>query len=99
MATKGAIKERTDEKIKEPKLYQVIMLNDDFTTMDFVVAVLTDIFHKDEETANQLMLKVHHNGKAVVAKYPYDIAVSKTDEAMSWAKQEGFPFRMTVEEE
>lgn len=99
MATKDAVKERTDHKIKEPRLYQVIMLNDDFTAMDFVVAVLTDIFHKDEESATQLMLTVHHSGKAVIGKYPYDIAVTRTNKAMAWAKEAGYPFRMTVEEE
>lgn len=99
MATKGATRERTDNKIKEPKKYAVIMLNDDFTTMEFVVDVLVSIFHKDEITAEALMLDVHNKGRAVVARYPYDIAVTKVNAAMSRARQEGFPFRMLVEEE
>lgn len=98
MATKDAVKERSNSKIKEPKQYNVWMLNDDFTTMDFVVDVLVDIFHKDEATANALMMKVHKNGRAVVAKYPYDIAISKVETALKRAKNAGFPFRMTVEE-
>ena len=74
------------------------MLNDDFTTMDFVVAVLIDIFHKDQLTAEALMLDVHKKGKAVVGTYSYDIAVTKTRTAMQRARDEGFPFRMLVEE-
>ncbi|MBR6836776.1 MAG: ATP-dependent Clp protease adaptor ClpS, partial [Oscillospiraceae bacterium] len=85
-------------KTKEPKRYNVIMLNDDFTTMDFVVAVLIDIFHKDQLTAEALMLDVHKKGKAVVGTYSYDIAVTKTRTAMQRARDEGFPFRMLVEE-
>lgn len=98
MSTNGAVKERTDGKIKEPKQYNVIMINDDFTTMDFVVAVLVDIFRKDEVTAQAIMMNVHKNGQAVVGKYPYDIAVTRVRKALERAKQQGFPFRMTVEE-
>ncbi len=98
MATKNAVRERSDSKIKEPKQYNVIMLNDDFTTMEFVVNVLVDIFHKDTVSAQAIMLNVHKNGQAVVGKYPYDIAVTKVGAALSRAKEEGFPFRMTVEE-
>jgi len=98
MAVKGETKERTNNKIKEPKQYNVIMLNDDFTTMDFVVEVLTGIFHKDSVTAEAIMLKVHKAGRAVVGKYPYDIAVTRVNKALCRAKEEGFPFRMIVEE-
>ena len=98
MATKNSVRERSDSKVKEPKQYNVVMHNDDFTTMDFVVSVLVEIFHKDEITAQALMLNVHHKGKAVVGKYPYDIAATKVNAALSRAKNEGFPFRMTIEE-
>ena len=98
MATKDAVKERTDSRIKEPKQYNVIMLNDDFTSMEFVVNVLVDIFHKDQVTAQSLMLNVHKNGQAVVGRYPYDIAVTKVGTALSRAREQGFPFRMKVEE-
>ncbi len=98
MAAKDAVKERTDSRIKEPKQYNVIMLNDDFTSMEFVVNVLIDIFHKDQVTAQALMLNVHKKGQAVVGKYPYDIAVTKVGTALARAKEQGFPFRMTVEE-
>ena len=98
MAVKHAVKERSDTRIKEPKQYNVIMHNDDFTTMEFVVGVLMDIFHKDEITAQALMLNVHKKGRAVVGKYPYDIASTKVNAALSRAEDEGFPFRMTIEE-
>ncbi|MCR4648873.1 MAG: ATP-dependent Clp protease adaptor ClpS [Lachnospiraceae bacterium] len=98
MSLQGSFKEKTNIRIKEPKKYQVVMLNDDFTTMDFVVSVLVDIFKIDPVKAEQIMLTVHRNGKAVVGVYPYDIAVTKTNAAMERAKIEGFPFRMLVEE-
>lgn len=98
MAVKNSVRERSDSKVKEPKQYYVVMHNDDFTTMDFVVSVLVEIFHKDEITAQALMLNVHNKGKAVVGKYPYDIAATKVNTALLRAKNEGFPFRMTIEE-
>ena len=98
MSTKDAVKERTSSKIKEPRQFNVVMHNDDFTTMEFVVEVLIDIFHKDEITAQAIMLGVHKNGKAVVGKYPYDIAATKVNAALARAKSEGFPFKMTLEE-
>ncbi len=98
MATKDQVRERTDSRIKEPREYNVIMFNDDFTTMEFVVEVLKDIFHKDEVTAQSIMLNVHKKGQAVVGKYPYDIAATKVNTALSRARSQGYPFRMTVEE-
>lgn len=98
MATQDAVKEKSKSKIKEPRQFNVVMHNDDFTTMEFVVEILVDVFHKDEVTAQAIMLGVHKNGHAVVGKYPYDIAATKVNTALYRAKQEGFPFRMTVEE-
>ena len=98
MATGSQTKEKTGSRIKEPRQYNVIMLNDDFTTMDFVVSVLVDIFHKDPVSAEAIMLGVHKSGQAVVGKYPYDIAVTRVNNALARAKKERFPFRMTLEE-
>lgn len=98
MSVQGETREKTRINIREPKHFKVIMHNDDFTTMDFVVGILIDIFHKDEAEAQRLMLMVHKSGRAAVGTYPYDIAVTKVQSAMSRAKEEGFPFRMTVEE-
>lgn len=98
MSVQGETKEKTRIDIREPKHYQVIMHNDDFTSMEFVVNILEEIFHKDEIEAQRLMLMVHERGRAAVGSYSYDIAVTKTAAAMERAKEEGFPFRMTVEE-
>lgn len=99
METNSKVIERTKIKIKEPKKYKVIMHNDDFTTMEFVVAILNIIFNKDFEEANRIMMEVHKSGKGIAGIYPYDIAISKTNKAMTMAKEEGFPFKLTVEED
>lgn len=96
---KSNIKQRIGISLKEPSMYKVIMYNDDFTTMDFVVKVLKIVFHKDENTAQKLMLKVHKQGKAQIGLYTFDMAVTKCNKAMSMARDEGFPFRVTCEPE
>jgi ATP-dependent Clp protease adaptor protein ClpS len=96
--TGTGVKERIDYKIMEPNHYTVIMLNDDFTPMDFVVEVLKLVFHKTESEATELMLKVHKSGQAEVGTYTYDIAISKRSLAMSMAKEAGYPFRVEVME-
>lgn len=98
MAVQNVAKERTEGRVKEPRRYCVVMHNDDFTTMEFVVEILIDIFHKDELSAQTIMMSVHKSGKAVVGTYPYDIAVTKVSQALSRAREQGYPFRMTVEE-
>lgn len=98
MPVQGEIREKTKIHIQEPKHYRVIMHNDDFTSMEFVVEILTDIFHKSEIEAERLMLMVHESGRAAIGSYPYDIAVTKVQSAVARAKEHGFPFRMTVEE-
>ncbi len=98
MPVQGETREKIRTKIREPKHYQVIMHNDDFTSMEFVVDILIDIFHKDQLEAERLMLLVHQSGRAAIGSYPYDIAITKVQAATTRAKGEGFPFRMTVEE-
>lgn len=97
MTAQGETREKTRIDIREPKHYRVIMHNDDFTTMEFVVDILRDIFRKGEVEAIHLMMLVHESGRASVGSYPYDIAVTKVQAATARAKEEGFPFRMTVE--
>ena len=97
MSVQGEIRERTRIDIREPKHYQVIMHNDDFTPMDFVVEILRGIFHKDEIEAVHLMMKVHESGSAAVGAYPRDIAATKVRSATAKAREEGYPFRMTIE--
>lgn len=85
-------------KMKEPSLYNVIMHNDDETTMDFVVMVLQRIFRKSHEEAVCLMLKIHHEGAAIAGTYHKDIAESKAGFTMATARQNGFPLKVTTEE-
>lgn len=82
-------------KVKEPRHYKVLMHNDDFTTMDFVVMVLKVVFFKDNDEAEKIMMHIHKNGEAVVGIYSYDMAASKTNRAMKMAKLAGFPLRVT----
>lgn len=96
---KSAIKERTRTGYDEPKHYNVIIFNDDFTTMDFVVDVLMKIFSKSFEEAKALMLTVHNEGKAVAGTYGYDLAMSKAMVATQLAKINKFPLKFEVEEE
>lgn len=85
-------------QIKKPKKYCVIMYNDDFTPMDFVVLILMDIFHKEEREAVDLMLQIHEGTKAVAGVYSYDIAKTKAELSVKRARAAGYPFLVTVEE-
>lgn len=80
-------------------MFKVIMHNDDFTTMEFVVMVLQRVFFKQEAEAEQLMMQVHRMGSAIVGLYTYDIATSKVQKAMRMAREQGFPFKLTCEKD
>ena len=99
MATKqenAALLEQS--KVKPPRLYKVLLLNDDYTTMDFVVEVLQTIFGMDFERANQVMLKVHQEGSAVCGIYPKDLAETKAAQVMALARQHEHPLQCITEE-
>lgn len=100
MSVGTIIKAKNEEKIKvkKPKDYKVIMYNDDYTTMEFVINVLVSIFNKNIVEAEKIMFDVHEKGIGVAGIYSYDIAVTKATTAMSLAKEQGFPFKLTVEE-
>lgn len=98
MSVQGETREKTRMRIREPKHYRVVMHNDDFTSMEFVVEILIDIFHKEAAEAERLMLMVHESGRAAVGAYPYDIAATKVRRALERAREQGYPFRLTVEE-
>ena len=85
------------QDIKEPDEYRVLLLNDDFTTMEFVVAVLVSVFHKTIPEATRIMLDVHRKGKGMVGVYTYDIAATKIQRVHSMARENGFPLRCTME--
>jgi len=85
------------ERLKEPEDYRVILLNDNYTTMDFVVEVLMEIFNKKEEDATRIMLDVHHKGKGIVGTYPWDIAQTKANQVHTLARKHEFPLKCIVE--
>jgi ATP-dependent Clp protease adaptor protein ClpS len=91
------MRQRTD--LREPRRYKVTIYNDDFTTMEFVVKILVEVFFKSEAEAEALMLQVHHSDKAVVGIYTYDVAVSKVQKATMMAREANFPLRLTCEPE
>ena len=88
-----AVKQHNTIELKEPHLYKVIFFNDDVTTMEFVVRVLTQVFRKDEASANKLMLKVHNEGQAVIGIH------TRVEKVRKMAREEGFPLRLEYEKE
>jgi ATP-dependent Clp protease adaptor protein ClpS len=90
-------KNKTTPKLKEPEEFRVILLNDNYTTMDFVVMILVSIFHKTEEDAGKIMLDVHKKGKGIVGLYPWDIAATKAEQVHAAARKNEFPLRCIVE--
>ncbi|MCL2270883.1 MAG: ATP-dependent Clp protease adaptor ClpS [Treponema sp.] len=93
------LKEKTAEKerIKEPEEYRVVLLNDHYTSMEFVVDVLMSIFHKNFQDASRIMLDVHTKGKGIVGQYTWDIAATKTEQVHAEARKNEFPLRCIVE--
>jgi ATP-dependent Clp protease adaptor protein ClpS len=85
-------------KVKPPKLYKVILLNDDYTTMEFVIEVLQTIFGMSRERATQIMLKIHQEGSAVCGLYPKDLAETKVEQVVTFARQHEHPLRCVAEE-
>ena len=95
--TKTREKTADKEKFREPEEFRVILLNDHYTSMDFVVEVLMVIFHKEFQDANRIMLDVHKKGRGIVGQYPWDIAATKTEQVHAVARQNEFPLRCIVE--
>lgn len=87
------------EKVEKPPLYKVLLHNDNYTTMEFVVFVLRNIFNKSEGDAVRIMLAVHHQGAGVAGVYPREIAEMKSAKATELARQNEFPLLCTIEEE
>ena len=90
--------EAHESKTKPPPLFKVLLLNDDFTPMDFVVTVLERFFAKNREQATQLMLKVHREGAAVCGAYPRDIAETKVEQVIAFAREHQHPLQCVMEE-
>jgi len=88
-----------DIELKKPNMYRVLLLNDDYTSMEFVVSTLMDIFHKNEKEAYEIMLRIHNRGSGLCGVYTYEIAETKVAQVLNSAKKSKFPLRATFEEE
>jgi ATP-dependent Clp protease adaptor protein ClpS len=86
-------------KLKEPRKYLVLLHNDDYTTMEFVVEILHTFFHKSEAESHQIMLKVHQEGRGVAGIYSFEIAETKVVQVEEAARSRGFPLKCTIEPE
>ena len=89
----SVVLERRTQKVKPPQMYQVVLLNDDYTPMEFVVLVIQEFFNKDLETATQIMLKIHLDGKGVCGVFSKDVAATKVDQVTEAARKNGHPLQ------
>ena len=89
--------ERRPQKTKPPQMHQVVVLNDDYTPMEFVVMVIQEFFSKDRETATQIMLKIHLDGKGVCGVFSKDVAATKVDQVTEAARKHGHPLQCVSE--
>lgn len=92
-----AVLERTTQRTEPPRMYQVVLLNDDFTPMEFVVWVLQELFNKDRETATQIMLKIHVEGRGVCGVFSRDVANTKVEQVLQTAQHNGHPLQCVCE--
>ncbi len=86
-------------ELEEPQMFKVLLHNDDYTSMDFVVDVLMGIFHKTHAQAEQIMLQIHEKGKAICGVYSFEVAQTKAQQVKQKAKQNEFPLLATIEED
>ena len=96
--TDGVVKERIEQKKQDPTLFKVVLLNDDYSTMDFVVGVLESVFQKSPAEAYRIMLNVHLNGRGVAGVFPWEVAETKVDTVTMLARDAGYPLKATIEE-
>jgi ATP-dependent Clp protease adaptor protein ClpS len=94
----GVLVETQKSKVKTPPMYKVVLLNDDYTPMDFVVSVLQTFFSMTREQATQVMLKVHREGMGVCGVYPKDIAASKVEQVIAFSRKHEHPLQCVMEE-
>ncbi len=85
--------------LQEPKKYKVFLLNDDFSTMDFVIDILVKVFRKSVDEASVIMINIHNNGKEICGTYSYEIAGTKVAQVKAMAREKGFPLKAVMEEE
>jgi ATP-dependent Clp protease adaptor protein ClpS len=96
--TGDAVKERIKTEKKEPTQYKVVLLNDDYTTMEFVVKVLESVFQKSPAESYQIMMHVHLNGRGIAGVYPWEVAETKAETVISMARDSGYPLKAVTEE-
>jgi ATP-dependent Clp protease adaptor protein ClpS len=96
--TDGAVKERAETKPQDPALYRVVLLNDDYTPMQFVVDVLESVFQKSPAEAYRIMMQVHLSGRGIAGVYPWEVAETKAGAVTALASEAGHPLRTTIEE-
>ena len=94
----STVLERKETRVKPPPMFQVVLLNDDFTPMEFVVSVLQKFFGMGREQATQIMLKVHRDGRGVCGVFPRDIAATKVEQVSSYSRQHQHPLQCVMEE-
>src|SRR5262245_41665002 len=92
------LKERTRTQKKDPTLFKVVLLNDDYSTMEFVVEILESVFQKTPAEAYQIMMHVHVNGRGIAGVYPWEVAETKVDTVIALARNAGYPLRAITEE-
>jgi ATP-dependent Clp protease adaptor protein ClpS len=91
------VEKKTKQKLQRPKLFKVLLLNDDYTTMEFVVALLMHVFHHDESSAQAIMLHIHQRGVGIAGVYTYEVAETKVTMVMELAEKAEFPLQCTME--
>lgn len=96
--TGDAIKERVQDQLQEPTLFNVVLLNDDYTPMQFVVDVLEGLFQKSPAEAYRVMMQVHTEGRGIAGVYPWEVAETKVDTLLSTARDAGHPLQATIED-
>ncbi len=97
--TGGEVLERTRQETKKPEMFKVLLLNDDYTTMDFVIEILESVFHKQPAEAYRIMMAVHTQGKGLCGVYPHEVAETKVASVVEHARSNGFPLLAAMEPE
>ena len=96
--TGGAVQERVEHKNQEPRLFNVILLNDDYTTMEFVIHILETLFQKSPAEAFRIMMHVHRSGRGLAGVYTWEVAETKVEQVAKLSREAGYPLRATIEE-
>lgn len=97
-STAGDVKERVRTERKDPKQHKVVLLNDDYTTMEFVIQVLESVFQKSPSEAYQIMMHVHVNGRGIAGVYPWEVAETKAESVIRLAREAGYPLKAVTED-